>query len=586
MSLNGAFGIGRSGLLASQLGMQVAGNNLTNANTPGFSRQRVELATAREIRFGNFRVGRGVDVTNIRRLIDESLAERARGASSQQAAADVERQQLDSLERSLRILDRDADGNSLNLTAQLGRFFDSWSEVAQRPNETAARTAVVEQGRSLASALRQTRQDIASQQETADLQLRNLVNSIDEKLRQVADLNVQIANAGTQTTLGLADRRDQVLTELSGLLDISTVSRDNGVVDVLVGSTRVVEAGSTTGIKLEFELGEDGLQRPILYTSGNVVVTPQSGQIGAILNTREQGTQDLLTKIDQMTRDVIWRVNRVYSTGTSNTPRTSSISDVRFSPSDRPLALNDPANESTRWTGVQRPSSGQVLVRVVNQATGESNQVVVPIDLDGLDATGAAGFGDDTSIDDLAAAFNAVPGLSATINGDGKLAINSATGTRFEFVEDTSGVLAAVGLNSFFTGTGAGDIDVEAELVAGRAPLNVGSRKAGEPVENGLALAIATLRDERSSTLGDTSATEFWNSAMQQTAGKAASAANKAAGAKSVRDALDAQLQGISGVNVDEEAIDLVQYQSMYQASARYISVIQEMTQTLLGILN
>lgn len=586
MSLNGAFGIGRSGLLASQLGMQVAGNNLTNANTPGFSRQRVELAPAREIRFGNFRVGRGVDVTNIRRLVDEALAERARGAASQQASADVERQQLDGLERSLRILDRDAEGNSLNLTAQLGRFFDSWSEVAQQPNETASRTAVIEQGRSLARAIRTTRADIAAQQDTTDRQLRDLVGAIDEKLRQVAELNVQIANAGTQTTLGLADRRDQILTEMAELIDISTVTRDNGVVDVLVGSTRVVEAGITTGINLEFELGEDNLQRPILYTGGGVVVAPQSGQIGALLSTREQGTADVLSKLDQLTRDVIWRVNRAYSTGTSSAPRTSSISDVRFSPSDRSLALNDPTNESARWQGAQQPGSGQLVVRVVNQATGESNQVVVSIDLDGIDATGAAGFADDTSIDDLQAALNAIPGLSATINGDGKLQINASTGTRFEFVEDTSGVLAAVGLNSFFTGTGGGDIDVEAGLVASPALLNVGTRIAGNPVDNGMALAIAGMRDTRSSTLGDASASEFWDSAMQQTAGKASSAANKSAAAKSVRDALDAQLSGISGVNVDEEAIDLVQYQSMYQASARYISVIQEMTQTLLGILN
>ena len=122
------------------------------------------------------------------------------------------------------------------------------------------------------------------------------------------------------------------------------------------------------------------------------------------------------------------------------------------------------------------------------------------------------------------------------------------------------------------------------ELVQGDLRAVATATEVAAPGDNSVALAIATLRDEASETLGGESVTGFWSRHVERLAVRHGGAREALAADEAVRDNLQAQQQAYSGVNADEEAVDLMSYQRAYQASARLISVVDEMMDTLLSI--
>ena len=147
------------------------------------------------------------------------------------------------------------------------------------------------------------------------------------------------------------------------------------------------------------------------------------------------------------------------------------------------------------------------------------------------------------------------------------------------------GLLATLGVNSYFTGTSAADISVNNEVIASPSLLSAGNVVDGQSNDNGAAMGIVALRDTPLSALNGTTFNGQWDQAVQSIATQTDAAKTTTEAATTVKESLDAQRSAISGVNVDEEAINLITYQRQYQASARFISVVDDLTQTLLGLV-
>jgi flagellar hook-associated protein 1 FlgK len=149
MSINGALQIGQSAILASQAAIQVAGNNMANAATPGYNRQVARLSPSRPeyIGRGGF-VGTGVQLARIQRTVDVALQGRARAAISDQNSAEIDQRFLNAIE-TIRNELTDQD-----LSSRLSAFFNSFSELANNPTDEAVRTVVVQQGSGLATSIR------------------------------------------------------------------------------------------------------------------------------------------------------------------------------------------------------------------------------------------------------------------------------------------------------------------------------------------------------------------------------------------------------------------------------------------------
>jgi flagellar hook-associated protein 1 FlgK len=303
-----------------------------------------------------------------------------------------------------------------------------------------------------------------------------------------------------------------------------------------------------------------------------------------MLNNRDAAIDDTIEKLDTLAANLIFEVNRLHSTGVNQQGWTALTGTLAVSPTDRTLALNDPNNQSLASLPFA-PTNGGFFVNVTNSTTGATETVRIEVDLDGIDSSGQRSFADDTSLTDIQAALDAIPGVTARILPDGRLDIAAAPGSEISFSEDTSGVLATLGVNSFFTGTSAGNIAVRDDLVADPTQLALGRFENGTFVENGTAIGIAELQTTALGQLGGSSLGGFWTSAVSRVGVLASSAANDAEATRVVRESLEAQDSAVSGVSVDEESVNLINYQRAYEGAARFISIVDELTQTLISLV-
>ncbi|MEL6498463.1 MAG: flagellar hook-associated protein FlgK [Planctomycetota bacterium] len=577
MGLGSAFSIGRSALQASQLGVQVASNNLANAATPGYARQVLGLE-AIPGSGASTSTGRGVQFTGVRRQIDEALNARLNGAISDAAAAQESRRILGSIETALNEL------TDLDLSSELGAFFTSFSELS---NGTQSQAQTIEQGELLAGFFRRLRGDLADQRTQLDDRLGALVEQADALASEIAALNEEIVRTeggGVTTNNPLRDRRDELVRELSQLADISTVEQASGAIDVLVGSSPIVLGARSQGIELREIPAGDTVDRRISVTATSQVLDVTAGEIGGVLASRDGDLDGMIRTLDRLASSVIHEINGLHATGATAAGLTSASSAVVISPSDQTLSLNDPLNRSLSGLDFP-PSNGGFLVRVVDQASGAIDTTRIDVDLDGIDGTGAPGFGDDTSIEDLAASLDAISGLTASVGSDGRLQVSASQGSSFSFGDDSSGVLAALGINSYFTGSNAQDIAVRDELRGSPSLLMTGRYVEGSFVENGTALEIAGIQNNAVESLGGESAAGFWRTAVQTFSVRAGSAQTVAEATAIVRDGLESERLAISGVDTDEEALSLIQFQRQYQGAARIISTTNQLLDELFAIV-
>lgn len=575
MSLSASLRIGNSALTASQQAIQTTGNNLANAATPGYSRQVVRLAPVPGA--GQPGIGRGVILQGVVRQIDVAVQTRLWSGVSDEHYAAQQHQLLSQVEASLNEL------TGHDLSSQLGTFFDVWSERAGLVETSAV---VVQQGEQLAGFLRQMRADLVEQRNQIDRMLEATVRRADGLLKDIAGLNREIVLAeGAGGSAGaLRDQRDQLIGELSQYLDASVQEQPGGAYDVLVGSTPVVLGSRALSLSLHRETVGNDIEVSVRVGEDRAPLSVGSGNIGALLDGRQTSMNGMIERLDSIAGELIFQTNRLHATGTNTEGLATAMATLRFDSAHASLALNDPLN-ATMAAHPFAARNGGFYVHVTDQATGKTTTSRIDIDLDGIGDDGLAHFEDDTSLEDIRAQLDAVAGISATITSDGRLRITTEAGLRMSFSDDSSDVLAALGVNTYFTGTTARDIAVRDELKVSPSLLMTGRLENGTYVENGTAIAIAGLRDTTLDALGGESISSFWSIAVQDLGIRTAGAGTRADAAAIVRQGIEAQREALSGVNIDEEAINLMTYQRQYQGAARFISVVDQLTQELIALI-
>jgi flagellar hook-associated protein 1 FlgK len=366
-------------------------------------------------------------------------------------------------------------------------------------------------------------------------------------------------------------------------MDVTPVEQANGSLDILVGSTPVVLGARSRGIELQRRTENGQLAVSVNVREDGQALSIDGGQIGASLANRDGAIARTIDKLDTLTSQLIFEVNKLHSTGSNASGFTTTRGSLSIPTADRALALNDPTNQTFAGLPFRAVSGGFTIQ--VKAPGGATQSVRVNVDLDGRDASGAIGFGGDTTPEDIRAALDAVPGITAQFGADGKLKLDADPGFSFSFSDDSSGALAVLGVNSYFTGTSASDIDIRQELKDSPSLLATGRLDNGTFVENGAALAIAGLQDRSLSALGGQSINAWWIDSAQQLGVEADAAKNHAEATTIVRESLDAQRNAVSGVSIDEESVNLLTFQRQYQGAARFISIVDEMTQTLIALV-
>lgn len=567
MSLIGALNIGKSALAVQQAALQVTSNNIANAGNADYTRQTASITpnADQQIRPGLF-VGTGVNLTSIQRQIDDALQGRLRGATSDSAAADANQQWLGRIESVFNEL------TDNDLSTQLSKFFTSWSDLANKPQDIGLRQVVVQNGQSVADWIKNVRGDLGSLQKDADDRMTALASDANGLAQQIADINGQIVTAeggsGGQAN-GLRDQRDALLKQLSGLIDIKTVDPGNGMLNVMVGSEPLVVGTDNRGVGIKTTTVDGKLITSVIFKADNGTMKLTSGQLGALADLRANQIDKVVDQVDAIASNLIFELNKLHSAGqgldgVNQLMATNAVNDTT-------VPLNDPK------TGLdQVASNGSFVIHVKDKSTGLTTSTLIHVDLDGQG-------GNDTTLQSLTAELNGVAGVAASISA-GKLKLQAAgSTTELSFSQDSSGVLAALGVNSFFAGQDARDIGINAAIQ--QNPALLAAAKNGEKGDNQTALAIAGLESQAMTGLRGSTLKDTYQQMVNGVAVAASSAKTNAEASAAVKSTFESQREALSGVSEDEEAINMMRQQRAFQGAARLIAAVDEMMKTLIEMV-
>ncbi|GGJ82616.1 flagellar hook-associated protein 1 [Pilimelia anulata] len=309
-----------SALYTQRYGMELAGQNVANANTEGYTRQRANLtpvggATVPALyATPNHPGGTGVRVDAVDRLRDAFLENRGRAEHSQNSFLKGKQELM------VRIENVFAEPSDTALASQLSDFWAGWGDVANRPGDAAARTQLLQRAEVVADGLRSGYDALGSQWETTRTQLDALSTRVNTTADAVAQLNQAItqAQAANLPVNEMRDERDLRLMELAELAGATTVARENGAVDVFVGGSTLV--GGSTARHLAVT-GASRLQDQaatpieIRWVDNNLPAGVAAGSMGAGMDALNTSIPKYAGLLDDVARSLATEVNAVHSTG-------------------------------------------------------------------------------------------------------------------------------------------------------------------------------------------------------------------------------------------------------------------------------
>ena len=568
--LNSALSIGRSAILSYQGALQTIGNNISSVGSPDYTRLSPDLDPMQGAVIGrDLQPGAGVALTDIRRHVDNALEGRLRTGIGVTESANVERQALSQLEVLF------TDLSDANVRQRLLSFLDGFDNLQNNPEDNAVRELTISNGALLAESLSTLRDQLVQLSRDFDGQIATTVAMADDITQKIAELNNEItrAEAGRQSqATGLRDQRDALLRDLSEIVDVTVREEPDGGINVYIGSEALVQGAVARGLIAVQQVDGEAVRTSVRFADTNQQIDLREGRLAGLIESRDKYGIAQIGTVDELAAVLIDAVNEVHASGQGlvGFNAVTGASDL--------LATDVALNSSA--AGLAAPvQRGSFFITVADDTTG--TPVAYRIDVDPDDETAP------TTLESLVAQINTqVDGVTASITSDNRLSLQAADGFSFTFGhdgqtfrEDTSGVVSALGLNTFFTGNNASDIAVNTVIVAQPALLAAASEyRTGDGTNAGRIAALDSVVQER---LGGTSIVEFYDSLANSVAVASGAGRDRLEAASTILASLENQRQSISGVNLDEEAIALLKYERAFQGAARFVSTVQSMLDEL-----
>jgi flagellar hook-associated protein 1 FlgK len=624
--LSDLFAISVGALQAFQSALNVTSNNIANANTPGYAKESVELVAAAPQSNGNVTIGSGVTIAGIGRSFSQATANQLN--ASQSALG-----QLSALQSYSSQIDNLVGTTAGGLSTALQNFYSAWSDVANNPASTATRQALLGKAQSVAASLQGNSTQLDALNGDINSRITSDVQQINSLATSISALNKQIvvstAQGGGQAPNELIDQRDQLVSNLSKLTGISTTLDTNGALNVFVGNGQpLVLQGSTTSLTtVSNQFDASQLEISTSTSNGNVISGAiTAGDLGGLLAARSQIVDPAKNQLGQIATALSVTVNQQQNAGLD---LTGQLGANLFSPGAT-LASASTKNTGGVAAAVSVANVGALTTNdyllsyqggaysLTNAATGSTvpftgnGTVATPLTADGLSIvlSGTPASGDKFLIQPTA---QAAGGFSVLLSNPSKIAAagavqataaagntGSATISSGTVVNAANPSLLAVVTLTFTSPTtysvnGAGSfaytpggnvtqngwqVQISGAPAAGDT-FTVQSN-AGATGDNRNALLSANLQ----STLvlqNGTSSVASAVSALVTGIGSQAEQINTAQTAQAaVNTQAVADQQSMSGVNLDEEAAHLLQWQQAYQAAAKALQIGSSLFQNLL----
>jgi flagellar hook-associated protein 1 FlgK len=463
--------------------------------------------------------------------------------------------------------------DGVDLSDALTGFFNAVHEVMKDPGNLGTRNLAVGKGVALTENIGNLHSRVFGIQRQLNDRVTAATDEINTLAEEIRRLNIQIASAeGGDTSSsdagGLRVERLNAVNRLAEIVGIQIEEQLSGGLNVSIGGEFLVFEGQRREVILD-TTEESGVALGIVqFADTQSALETTAGELHGLYAARDEIVSDFLTKLDEFAGTLAFEFNKVYAQGQGL---------VGFDQLTSVESVVDP-DESLDAAGLPfTPVSGVFDVLIGSKDDNLTTTHTILIDLDGLD--------DDTTLSGLAAQLDAIDGLAASVSSTGALELEAETADiEFAFSGDTSGVLASLGLNTFFTGTSAGALGVNAEVmgIGNAAKFAVSRGGIGEDSQN--AERLAAFLDQPLESAGGASLTDLYNQLLNEVTQGSSIAQSVAEGFRVFEGTLEGQQQAVSGVSIDEEAIKMITLQRIYQASARYIQAVSELLDILVNI--
>ncbi|MEA3357914.1 MAG: flagellar hook-associated protein FlgK [Thermodesulfobacteriota bacterium] len=575
--------IAKDALSAQQYGINVTAQNIANIDTPGYTKQTPVFKAKTPASYGGVIIGRGVTIDEIIQHRDSYLEDRLRGQKSILSGLKEEEACLSFLEG---IFNENSDHS---LGAQFIDFWNVWHDLSNNPSGELERTMVYETGSLLADNFQGLDESLLRVERDINLSIEGGIDQINRLTSKLALFNQEILNLeATGSANDLKDQRNMVLGELSGYIDVKCYQDDNGNFTVLTnGGYTLVDKNNTFLLYVE---GKDVMWDGSGDSKVAITDSIRGGKIGSWLDMRDEIIAKYRADLSELAKSLILEVNKIHAQGAGKDAFTEvqgkyKIDDSSVSIDNSGLYFQDAISDGSFKLWVY-DSNGDVV-----NLGGAGGELVINIDAD------------VTTIDSIVSAIDGLDGgnISAEVTSEGYLKINASNGDTFAFSNDTTSALAVLGINTFFSGTNAGNIDLNSTLfynkgliAAGRVD-SEGNIAAGD---NSNAFAIANLQFEgvsvkswsyergEDSAYSDTTTTlENYSHSLVGLVGiHSKSVQGQRESHEIIVNQLTAIRDSVSSVSIDEEMTNLIKYQHAYAAAAKLITTADEMLKTLLAV--
>lgn len=635
---NSIFGVGLTGLNAAQAGLLTAGHNIANASTPGYNRQQVVQTSNIPRRTGAGFFGQGVQISTVKRVYSQFLA-------NQVLQAQTRSSQLDSYYTQIRQLDNMLGDSSSGLSPALQGFFRGVQDVAANPGSAPSRQALLSNAQSLAARFQALNQRFSEIRGGINSQIASSVAEINTLARQIAGLNHNLMLATTangQPANDLLDQRDALLAQLNREINASVVRQSDGGYNVFIGNGQALVVGTQTLTLKTAVSPSDPAKIMVGYVSGgNAILIPESnlqgGNLGGTLAFRSAALDSAQNALGRIAIGLAQTFNDQHRLGQDlNGAIGGNVFNVPV-PNVISSAWNNPASTITAGIGNAGAlttsdyefgfdGANYTLTRLSDNtsvSTTVAPSGAAPLTLDGISITGATiNAGESFTIQPTR---NGARDIAVAISEPAKIAAAAPIRTSAALTNAGSGTISAGAVNSpppvnadlqqpvtitfhvpydgqfDVTGGGAGlpannqvytagaDISFHGWTVQISGNPAAGDRFTIGPNNNGTsdnrnALLLGSLQTRNTLIGGSASYQSAYGQLVSQVGNQTRELeVTSKAQANLVAQTEQAQ-QSLSGVNLDEEAANLLRYQQAYQASGKVMQIAGTLFDTLLSL--
>ena len=611
--------VGYSGLSASQTAINTTSHNITNANTDGYSRQRVNQKVNIPLHEIPGDVGSGTHVDTITRIHDEFVYGRLKNSSSKLEFNEFSKDILQEITTYL------PDLQDAGIANDLKQFFNDWSNVAQYPGDSSQKVLLAQSTQNLSESLKSTKDTLEGVQDRLNEQFSVTVDEVNKIAKEIANVNKNINSVESTYQANandLRDHRDGLELRLSKLIN-STVfkgkihsnnSVDRSLTDqgkdynINIAGLNIVD-GATFHPLQASDASSSSKYNSLYFVDHNgqkadITSKIKSGKLGAIVALRGDGVdargkatnskiQDYIDSVDNLAKGMIQGVNSIYAQ--SPKERMSSDSFSSIGDKKQVLSLSD-IKEGSFDVIVYNAQGEEVAKRSININTkttmnDQSTQATKDASIIGQINGNVDDNGDNDGTNDIDDFFTAIYSTDSSDPAHVTSSIGlqpKLEGYTIAIQDNDTNFAGALGMHRFMQGTDASNIGLESIYKSDASKIQ--ANKSPIDGNNEVASQMVTLQHQNLSfdTKNDATTSNtiegFYRGLSTQIASDAGAATSNFEATKVLHRTVEEQMQSVSGVDMDEELINLMKYQTAYQASAKVITAIDQMVNTLLGM--